>query len=73
MRSTDSFHAHHSPIGAHASFTIGMFGANGGLALEKEAQEINRFLSVIAQNQAVPVYFLFRTIGQRCRALQPRR
>lgn len=35
MRSTDSFHAHHSPIGAHASFTIGMFGANGGLALEK--------------------------------------
>jgi hypothetical protein len=35
MRSTNSFHAHHSPMGAHASFTVGMFGANGGMALEK--------------------------------------
>lgn len=35
MRSTNSFHAHHSPVGAHASFTLGMFGANGGMALEK--------------------------------------
>ena len=35
MRSTNSFHAHHSPMGAHASFTLGMFGANGGMALEK--------------------------------------
>ena len=35
MRSSNSFHAHHSPMGAHASFTIGMFGANGGMALEK--------------------------------------
>ena len=35
MRSTNSFHAHHSPIGAHASFTVGMFGANGGMGLEK--------------------------------------
>ena len=37
MRSTNSFHAHHSPMGAHASFTLGMFGANGGMALEKGA------------------------------------
>ena len=35
MRSTNSFHAHHSPMGAHASFTLGMFGANGGMALER--------------------------------------
>ena len=35
MRNTNSFHAHHSPMGAHASFTLGMFGANGGMALEK--------------------------------------
>ena len=35
MRSSNSFHAHHSPMGAHASFTLGMFGANGGMALEK--------------------------------------
>lgn len=35
MRSTNSFHAHHSPMGSHASFTLGMFGANGGMALEK--------------------------------------
>ena len=35
MRKTDSFHAHHSPMGAHSSFTIGMFGSNGGMALEK--------------------------------------
>ena len=35
MRKTDSFHAHHSPMGAHASFTLGMFGSNGGMALEK--------------------------------------
>lgn len=31
----NSFHAQHSPIGAHSSFTIGMHGAAGGLALEK--------------------------------------
>ena len=30
-----SYHAHHSPMGAHSSFTIGMFGAEGGMALEK--------------------------------------
>ena len=30
-----SFHAHHSPMGAHSSFTIGMLGAEGGMALEK--------------------------------------
>ena len=31
------FHAHHSPMGAHSSFTIGMFGSNGGMALEKSS------------------------------------
>lgn len=31
----NSFHAQHSPMGAHASFTVGMFGAKGGMALEK--------------------------------------
>ncbi len=30
-----SFHAQHSPMGAHGSFTYGMFGARGGLALEE--------------------------------------
>ncbi len=30
-----SFHAHHSPMGAHSSFTCGMHGANGGMAMEK--------------------------------------
>lgn len=35
MKLTPSFHAQHSPMGAHSSFTIGMFGALGGLALEK--------------------------------------
>ena len=35
MRTTNSFHAHHSPMGSHSSFTVGMFGANGGMALEK--------------------------------------
>ncbi|WFB36233.1 glycoside hydrolase family 52 protein [Kiritimatiellota bacterium B12222] len=30
-----SFHAQHSAIGAHSSFTLGMHGAPGGLALEK--------------------------------------
>ncbi len=30
-----SFHAQHSPMGAHASFTYGMFGARGGMALEE--------------------------------------
>ena len=30
-----SYHAHHSPMGAHSSFTIGMLGAEGGMALEK--------------------------------------
>ncbi|AHC22608.1 glycoside hydrolase family 52 protein [Paenibacillus sp. FSL M7-0802] len=28
------FNAHHSPIGAFASFTLGFPGANGGLDLE---------------------------------------
>ena len=31
----NSFHAQHSAIGAHSSFTLGMHGAPGGLALEK--------------------------------------
>lgn len=35
MSVTPSFHAHHSPMGAHSSFTIGMFGAPGGMALER--------------------------------------
>ena len=26
-----SFHAHHSPLGAYASFTCGLHGAGGGL------------------------------------------
>ncbi len=28
------FNAHHSPVGAHASFTLGFPGAKGGLGLE---------------------------------------
>ncbi|MBA3686043.1 MAG: beta-xylosidase [Planctomycetes bacterium] len=28
------FHAHHSPLGAYASFTCGKFGAGGGLTIE---------------------------------------
>ena len=35
MPSTSSFHAQHSPVGAHCSFTVGMFGAQGGMALEQ--------------------------------------
>ncbi|MDQ8192908.1 glycoside hydrolase family 52 protein [Coraliomargarita sp. SDUM461004] len=31
----NSFHAQHSAVGAHSSFTLGMHGAPGGLALEK--------------------------------------
>ena len=30
-----SFHAHHSPMGAHSSLTCGMYGARGGMAMEK--------------------------------------
>ncbi len=33
MHSID-FHAHHSPLGAYASFTCGRFGAGGGLNIE---------------------------------------
>ncbi len=32
---TPSFHAQHAPMGAHASLTLGMFRARGGMALEK--------------------------------------
>ena len=35
MKFSNSFHAHHSPMGAHSSLTLGMFGACGGMALEK--------------------------------------
>ena len=35
MKTSNSYHAHHSPMGAHSSFTVGMFGAEGGMALEK--------------------------------------
>ena len=35
MKISSSFHAQHSPMGAHSSFTVGMFGAEGGMALEK--------------------------------------
>lgn len=30
-----SYHAQHSPMGAHGSFTIGRLGASGGMALER--------------------------------------
>jgi len=35
MSHASSFHAQHSPVGAHSSFTIGMFGAVGGMAMER--------------------------------------
>jgi xylan 1,4-beta-xylosidase len=35
MQFTSSFHAQHSPMGAHSSFTIGMAGAPGGMAMER--------------------------------------
>ncbi|MEC7235459.1 MAG: glycoside hydrolase family 52 protein, partial [Verrucomicrobiota bacterium] len=35
MKITPSFHAQHSPMGAHSSFTIGMSGAPGGMAMER--------------------------------------
>ena len=35
MKISSSFHAQHSPMGAHSSFTVGMFGAQGGMALEQ--------------------------------------
>ena len=35
MQFTPSFHAQHSPMGAHSSFTIGMAGAPGGMAMER--------------------------------------
>ena len=35
MKISSSFHAQHSPMGAHSSFTVGMFGAAGGMALGK--------------------------------------
>ena len=35
MKITPSFHAQHSPMGAHSSFTIGMTGAPGGMAMER--------------------------------------
>ena len=41
MKRSDSFHAHHSPMGAHASFTVGMYGAGGGMALQKGAPADN--------------------------------
>lgn len=35
MKISSSYHAQHAPMGAHSSFTVGMFGAQGGMALEK--------------------------------------
>ena len=35
MQFTPSFHAQHSPMGAYSSFTIGMAGAPGGMAMER--------------------------------------
>jgi hypothetical protein len=35
MEISSSYHAQHSPMGAHSSFTVGMFGAQGGMAMEK--------------------------------------
>ncbi|MGC6505395.1 MAG: glycoside hydrolase family 52 protein [Coraliomargaritaceae bacterium] len=35
MKRSNSFHAHHSPMGAHSSMTLGVFGACGGMALER--------------------------------------
>lgn len=36
-RKAHSFHAQHSPTGAHSSFTYGMSGARGGMAMEAGA------------------------------------
>jgi hypothetical protein len=35
MKIPSSFHAQHAPMGAHSSFTVGLFGAKGGMALGK--------------------------------------
>jgi hypothetical protein len=37
MSRSASFHAHHSPMGAYASFTMGMFGARGRHGAADEA------------------------------------
>src|SRR4051812_43454232 len=34
MQTGNNFNAHHSPLGAFASFTLGFAGAKGGLGLE---------------------------------------
>ena len=58
---TESYHSHHSPFGAFATFTLGLLGSRGGFghALRGPAQ----------QN----VYVGFRTARSRDWRLLPRR
>lgn len=47
-----SFHAHHSPVGAHSSLTLGMFGSPGGFAIEGDrAGNQNIYVGSIEKEQ----------------------
>ena len=56
MPSNIFFNAHHSPIGAFASFTLGMPGAKGGLGLElRKPAEENVFIGVESESGALEI------------------
>ncbi len=64
MRDSLSFHAQHSPMGAHSSFTVGMFGAAGGMALEKgEPAESGVFVGYRTASGVTHYLPFFKEIG----------
>lgn len=50
-----SFHAHHSPMGAYGSLTLGCFNEKGGFALEKGAPADQNFHIGTIQNRRLSV------------------
>lgn len=55
-----SFHAQHSPVGAHSSFTIGMHGAVGGFALEKGEAGTGAVYAGFIDSEAVTLFPFFK-------------
>jgi hypothetical protein len=56
----NSFHAQHSAVGAHFSFTMGMHGVEGGLALEKGDPALGAVYVGAFNEEEVDVFPFFR-------------
>lgn len=56
---SNSYHAHHSPVGAHSSFTLGHFGHKGGFALEGHQPADQSFYIGLLTNDKIKLFPFF--------------